>query len=82
MSSGWRLTSRSSRAMAYIGTGDGWIGSWSPGIGDPNVMGWVTVVAYAAAGWQCVTLGRKKIPGMPEDEKRVWRWLPREASRC
>ncbi|HXJ23284.1 MAG TPA: hypothetical protein VMT03_23920 [Polyangia bacterium] len=38
-------------------------------------MGWVTVVAYAAAGWQCVTLGRKKIPGMPEDEKRVWRWL-------
>jgi hypothetical protein len=33
--------------------GRGWIGSWSPGIGDPNVVGWVTVVLYLAASALC-----------------------------
>jgi hypothetical protein len=61
--------------MAQIATGDGWIGSWSPGIGDPTVMGWVTVVAYAAAAWQCVALGRGKVGSMPAQERRVWWWL-------
>jgi hypothetical protein len=27
---------------------------WSPSIGDPTVMGWVTVVAYFATAWLCV----------------------------
>ena len=27
---------------------------WSPGIGDPTVMGWVTVVAYFATAWLCL----------------------------
>jgi hypothetical protein len=31
----------------------GWIGSWSPGIGDPNVTGWLTVVAYLIAAYLC-----------------------------
>ncbi len=31
----------------------GWVGSWSPGIGDPTILGWVTVVAYFAAAWLC-----------------------------
>ena len=31
----------------------GWIGSWSPGIGDPTFMGWFTVFAYAASAWLC-----------------------------
>ena len=31
----------------------GWIGNWSPGIGDPTVIGWVTVVAYAGAAFLC-----------------------------
>jgi hypothetical protein len=61
--------------MAQIATGDGWIGSWSPGIGDPTVMGWVTVVAYAAAAWQCAALGRGQVLGMPAGERRVWWWL-------
>lgn len=61
--------------MAQLATGDGWIGSWSPGIGDPTVMGWVTVVAYAAAAWQCVVLGRGKVRDMPARERRVWWWL-------
>jgi hypothetical protein len=33
---------------------DGWIGDWSPGIGDPTVMGWLTVVAYLAAAYLCL----------------------------
>ena len=28
-------------------------GHWSPGIGDPTVLGWVTVVAYIAAAVAC-----------------------------
>src|SRR5882672_1117833 len=40
-------------------TGDGWIGDWSPGIGDPTVMGWLTVAAYFAASWLCVRAFRR-----------------------
>ena len=29
----------------------GWIGDWSPGIGDPTFIGWFTVAAYALATW-------------------------------
>lgn len=31
----------------------GWIGRWSPGIGDPTVLGWAAVIAYLAAAWLC-----------------------------
>ncbi len=34
-------------------TGAGWVGSWSPGIGDPNVIGWLTVVGYLTASLLC-----------------------------
>lgn len=27
---------------------------WSPGIGDPTVMGWLTVVAYFVCAWLCL----------------------------
>ncbi|HWB76789.1 MAG TPA: hypothetical protein VG755_17605 [Nannocystaceae bacterium] len=27
---------------------------WSPGIGDPTIMGWVTVVAYLVVAWLCL----------------------------
>jgi hypothetical protein len=39
----------------------GWVGNWSPGIGDPNVMGWVTVVAYLWAAYLCFTVYRKSL---------------------
>lgn len=40
--------------LAFTGGGDtGWIGRWSPGIGDPNVVGWVTVVGYLSAAILC-----------------------------
>jgi hypothetical protein len=28
-------------------------GQWKPGIGDPTVLGWLTVVVYFAGGWVC-----------------------------
>ena len=28
-------------------------GAWRPGIGDPTLLGWVTVVAYFTAAWGC-----------------------------
>jgi hypothetical protein len=31
----------------------GWIGRWSPGIGDPSAVGWITVAAYFATAWLC-----------------------------
>jgi hypothetical protein len=32
--------------------------TWRPGIGDPNIMGWLTVVAYAIAAILCALAGR------------------------
>lgn len=29
----------------------GLVGNWSPGIGDPSLGGWLTVLLYGAAGW-------------------------------
>ena len=29
------------------------LGRWQPGIGDPTLMGWLTVLAYFAAAWFC-----------------------------
>ena len=34
--------------------GQGWVGDWSPGIGDPTIVGWVTVVAYFVAAYLCL----------------------------
>jgi hypothetical protein len=33
---------------------DGWIGDWSPGLGDPTIIGWLTVVAYLAGAYLCL----------------------------
>jgi hypothetical protein len=38
--------------------GQGWVGHWSPGIGDPSAMGWVTVALYLAAAWLCFRSAR------------------------
>ncbi len=57
----------------------GWIGQWSPGIGDPNVAGWVTVVLYVAAAWTCTVVARRLRPQVktgevPRREFAAW-WL-------
>ena len=33
-------------------------GAWAPGIGDPSLMGWLTVAAYFAAALACGTAAR------------------------
>jgi hypothetical protein len=55
----------------------GWIGSWSPGIGDPTVAGWMTVALYVAAAWSCYraakAIGRQ--PGARDGRNReFWLW--------
>ena len=52
----------------------GWVGSWSPGIGDPNVMGWVTVVAYLSAAYLCFAVHRNwRASGGPTIKAQTWR---------
>lgn len=34
----------------------GWIGQWTPGIGDPTFLGWFTVFSYFAATLACFRL--------------------------
>jgi len=55
----------------------GWIGHWSPGIGDPNVAGWVTVALYVGAACSCLIVARRLRPEAgtgvtPRREFWVW----------
>ncbi|WP_208300031.1 hypothetical protein [Aquabacterium sp. A08] len=36
----------------------GWIGAWSPGIGDPTLGGWLAVASYLLAGLLCAAVWR------------------------
>jgi hypothetical protein len=51
----------------------GWIGSWSPGIGDPTVAGWATTFLYFFAVVQIWRVMRRI--GSVSFEWRVWRAL-------
>ena len=57
----------------------GWIGQWSPGIGDPSIVGWVTVVLYAVAAVLCWRAARqcRKLPPIRtiRQEAALWRFL-------
>lgn len=53
---------------------EGWIGSWSPGIGDPSVLGWLTVIAYGLASWACWRVARGRAVSLSEGEARLW-WV-------
>jgi hypothetical protein len=48
--------------LAQYDPADGWIGTWSPGIGDPNFFGWLTVAAYLLAAILCLRVARR-LPG-------------------
>jgi hypothetical protein len=58
--------------FVWLVTGDD--GRWHPGIGDPTVMGWVTVVAYAAAvffafqAFRAAQLGAKQLAQISPEE--------------
>ena len=49
---------------------------WEPGIGDPTVVGWVTVVAYFIAACLCwrAARGASKQPGTYVSPKGFW-WI-------
>jgi hypothetical protein len=56
----------------------GLIGRWSPRIGDPSVMGWITVVAYFVTAWSCFAAARSRCDEVPapEDARRErWVWF-------
>ena len=55
-------------------TGDGWIGHWSPGIGDPTIMGWLTVALYALGAWQCYRLATTHSAMQNRREVTIW-WM-------
>lgn len=38
---------------------EGLVGHWSPGIGDPTFVGWLTVVAYFVTAWRCLLAARR-----------------------
>ena len=49
------------------------IGSWSPQIGDPSVMGWLTVLLYFYAAYRCFRLARGRAVKLVDREATVWR---------
>ena len=73
-----RLNYTTSILIAFVTQpGNGWIGRWAPGIGDPSLMGWLTVLLYAACAWQCWRTARV-LPaegGLVARERWLWRGL-------
>ncbi len=58
--------------------GDGWIGRWSPAIGDPTPVGWFLTLAYFAAALSCWAAVRRaeltrRRATMLEREWLLWR---------
>lgn len=53
----------------------GMIGSWSPGIGDPTLGGWITVCLYVVAAAAIWVLLRRTDFTHHEPERWVWRIL-------
>ena len=48
----------------------GWVGRWSPGIGDPTLLGWLTVAAYVGAAWLCLRARRVALVEQAAGERR------------
>lgn len=59
--------------MAIAAPDAGWIGSWSPGIGDPTVAGWATTVFYFGTVFQVWRVMRALDPG--SFDRRIWQLL-------
>lgn len=64
-------------AARPVGPGElGWIGRWSPGIGDPTLVGWFTVVAYFLAAYLCFRTGKvirvRPEPRLIRRERFIW----------
>jgi hypothetical protein len=51
---------------------NGWIGHWSPGVGDPTIVGWVAVIFYFLGAWQCYRLVTKHSIALTHRERTIW----------
>lgn len=58
--------------LARPANGDGLIGNWSPGIGDPTPMGFITVVLYFYAAYRCYRLAKGRGVQLVKKERGVW----------
>lgn len=46
---------------------------WRPGIGDPTIMGWVTVVGYFAVAWLCLRAAKTAAARtLPHVRPAIW----------
>jgi hypothetical protein len=66
--------------LAGAAHGDGWIGRWSPGIGDPTAAGWLATLAYFATAWCCRAAALRirpayRVTPAVRREWRLWRAL-------
>lgn len=50
-------------------------GGWAPGIGDPTFTGWLTVVCYFAAAYQCYRAWQKARSLGPNAYRLSYAWL-------
>jgi hypothetical protein len=50
----------------------GWLGHWSPGIGDPSFMGWATTFLYLLTSLQCWRLVRRGSRNFQRSERLIW----------
>ena len=65
-------------AMGLLPLVKGVDGRWAPGIGDPTLMGWLTVVAYFATAWLCFRASRRANgfdPYATTDSKLAFVWM-------
>jgi len=51
---------------------DGWIGRWSPQVGDPSIAGWTLVVLYLVAVIFCARVLRLHKYRLALREREVW----------
>lgn len=62
--------------MILSSDGEGWIGRWSPGIGDPTPLGWFTVAAYLVAALLCLRARRlareERVAGAQHSSQTFW----------
>jgi len=51
--------------------------TWSPSIGDPNVLGWTIAITYVVAGVLCMNTGfqRKKFSTASDQPTHLWIWF-------
>jgi hypothetical protein len=59
-------------AMWLVQTPDG---GWEPGIGDPTFTGWLTVVCYFVAAYQCYRAWQKARSLGPNAHRLSYAWL-------